>query len=53
MEARKAYVKPVLRNYGDLRAITAITILPGKDLGSADGLILTQSGQPVPVDSVS
>jgi hypothetical protein len=53
MKTRKAYVRPSIRNYGDLKAVTAITVLPGKELGSADGLVLTQSGQPVPVESVS
>jgi hypothetical protein len=53
MGTKQVYVKPILRDYGDLRTITGITILPGKDLGSADGLILTQSGQQVPVASVS
>jgi len=52
MGFRKPYERPVLQTYGDIRAITG-TILPGKKLGSPDGLFLFQNGDPAPTESIS
>ncbi len=52
MEPRKPYQRPVLQAYGDIRTITG-TVLPGKKLGSPDGLFLFQNSDPVPSESIS
>jgi hypothetical protein len=53
VETKQIYSKPVLRRYGDIRTITQTNILPGKELGAADGLWLFQTGDPVPAQTIS
>jgi hypothetical protein len=53
VETKQTYTKPVLRRYGDIRRITQTNILPGKQLGTADGLWLFQNGDPVPAQTIS
>jgi len=41
MEIRKTYEKPVLKPYGDIRALTTMPL--NKSFGAGDGLVLFEN----------